>query len=613
MTPERWRQIEDLYQSALKREEIQRAAFLMNACAGDDTLRHEVEQRLAQHERAGSFLEATALPQTARDLPVEYSASWIGRRIRTYEIVGLLGVGGMGQVYRARDTKLHRDVAIKVLPKAFAQDADRLLRFEREARALASFNHPHIGAIYGFEEDNGERALILELVEGQTLGERLVAGALPVEEALNIASQIADALEAAHEKGFLHRDLKPANIKIAPDSSAKVLDFGLAKVLAEVLPSEPTLAAARTGEGAILGTPAYMSPEQARGRAVDKRTDIWSFGCVLYEMLTGQKAFAGETVPDTIAKLLHREPELSALPEKVPSPIRRLLQRCLEKDVKFRLHDIADARIEIEDVLRGPAAGAAETGTIKGVRSRAAPRTVGALVATAVVLLALGAAAGARWWPVRVTSSGSSLARLTIRLPAAQAIEKGQFQPVALSPDGKLLVYTAAVDGGRTNLYLRPLDDLDARPIAATEGASTPFFSPDGRWLAFYANGQLKKVAVAGGVPLTICEAPPVWSATWGQNGSIVFATTLPLSGLWFVSANGGEPVQISTPESDEVQHGYPQLLPDGIHVLFSVRRENAWRLALLDLKTRNRRLLGNGRVIGEGAQYLPTGHLVYL
>ncbi|MBI3469886.1 MAG: PD40 domain-containing protein, partial [Candidatus Solibacter usitatus] len=357
----------------------------------------------------------------------------------------------------------------------------------------------------------------------------------------------------------------------------------------------------------------YMSPEQATGRLLDKRTDIWAFGCVLYEMLTGRKAFASETVSDTLGAILNREPDWPALPGTIPSAIRRVLQRCLQKDAKNRLHDIADVRIEIDEFSRETVTSAVESRAIEGARrARTKPRRVWALVAAAVVLLTLGAAAGVMWRSARAPSPRSPLARLAIPLPAGQALERGRFPPVALSPDGKLLVYAAAVDGGRTNLYLRPLDELTARHIAATEGANSPFFSPDGRWVAFYANGLLKKVSVAGGVPLTICEAPPVWSATWGEDQSIVFATTLPSSGLWLVPANGGEPVQITKPKPDEAQHGYPQLLPGGTQVLFSVRRGNGWQLALLGLKGRDWRLLGNGRAIGEGAQYLPTGHLVY-
>jgi serine/threonine protein kinase/Tol biopolymer transport system component len=596
-------------------------------------LRREVESLLAYAADAQVFMAAPALEVVSAAIQSnEMTKPLLGQRLGPYEIVSMLGAGGMGEVYRARDTKLGRDVAIKILPDAFTADADRRARFEREARLLAALNHPHIGAIYGFEDREGIHALVLELVEGHTLAERSSAGPLPMQEALTIARQIADALEAAHERGIVHRDLKPANVilqgtrargssvesssRAAGDVTVKVVDFGLAKVgggdSAHDLSHSPTITIGGTSEGVILGTAAYMSPEQARGRLVDKRTDIWAFGCVVYETLTGRKAFAGETVSDTIVAILEREPDWSSLPATTPPSIRRLLQRSLEKDPKRRLHDIADARIEIDDVSSERTASAVP-GSAEGERRfQLTPKTIWTLAAAAVMLVALGVAAGVLSRPVGVTAGRSSLARLTITLPPAQALEKGRFPPVAVSPDGRLLVYAASINGGRTNLYLRPLDELGARPIPETGGASTPFFSPDGRWLAFYANGLLKKVSVAGGVPLTICEAPPVWSATWGENDNIVFATTLVSSGLWRVSANGGEAVQITRPKADETQHGYPQLIPGGTQAIFSVLQKNAWRLALLTLKSGDWRLLGNGRVIGEGAQYLATGHLVY-
>jgi eukaryotic-like serine/threonine-protein kinase len=653
-SPNRWQHVEQLYHDALARGEGERAAFLRDACGADEALRREVESLLAYARDAQVFMAAPAIEVVSAAMqPPEATRPLIGQRLGSYEIVSLLGSGGMGEVYRARDIRLGRDVAIKILPEGFTADADRRARFEREARLLAALNHPHIGAIYGFEDRDGIHALVLELVEGHTLAERASTGALPIPEALTIARQIAEALEAAHERGIVHRDLKPANVilqgarlpstprKTAPiltaaalphdsrvsgsspdspplmtdDVRVKVVDFGLAKAggseSVHDLTHSPTITFGGTSEGVILGTAAYMSPEQARGKVVDKRTDIWAFGCVVYELLTGRKAFGGETVSDTIAVILEREPDWSALPRTTPSTIRRLLQRCLEKDPKRRLHDIADARLEIDDAAR-EVPSVAERGSIESQRPALRSRTVWALAGAAVVLVALGAAAGVVWWPVRATPPRSALARLMITLPAAQALEKGRFPPVALSPDGKLLVYAAAVNGGHTSLYLRPLDELAARPIPATEGASSPFFSPDGRWLAFYVNGMLEKVSVAGGVPLTICEAPPVWSATWGENDSIVFATTLAGSGLWRVSANGGEPMPITTPRPDEAEHGYPQILPGGTQVLFSVRRKNAWHLALLTLKSGDWRLLGNSRVVGEGAQYLPTGHLVY-
>jgi serine/threonine protein kinase/Tol biopolymer transport system component len=640
MTADRWQRVERLYHDALARGEGERVTFLRDACGDDETLRREVESLLAYANGARMFLNAPAIDMAAAAPSEQMTRPLVGQRLGPYEIGSLLGAGGMGDVYRGRDSRLGREVAIKILPHAFTADAERRARFEREARLLAALNHPNIGAIYGFEEREGIHALVLELVEGETLEQRLrccePSRGLPIGEALAIARQLTDALEAAHERGIVHRDLKPANIilqgawaqpppassadsssRAAGDVTVKVVDFGLAKVgggeSAHDLTHSPTMTIGGTSEGVILGTAAYMSPEQARGRVVDKRTDIWAFGCVLYELLTGRKAFDRDTVSDTIAAILERQPDWSVLPETTPSTIRRLLQRSLEKDPKRRLHDIADARIEIDDASCEPIASVMPMGSIGAApRSMATPRTVQGLAVAAVVLVALGAGAAVTWWPGRITSPRLPLARLMISLPATQTLERGSFPPVALSPDGKLLVYAAAVNGGRTHLYMRPLDELAARALPSTEGASTPFFSPDGRWLAFYANGLLKKVSVAGGVPLTICDAPPVSSATWGENNTIVFATTLPSSGLWLVSANGGDPAQLTTPKADEAQHGYPQLLLGRSQVLFSVRIRNAWHLALLALKDRDWRLLGNGRVIGEGAQYLPTGHLVY-
>jgi Tol biopolymer transport system component len=539
-----------------------------------------------------------------------------GARLGTYEIIGPLGAGGMGEVYRALDSSLGRDVAIKVLPEAVAHHPERLARFEREARLLASLSHPNIAVVHGLERSAGSYYLVMELVKGETLAERSLRGAMPLQETLDIFKQIAEGLEAAHGQSIIHRDLKPANIMVTPKGTAKILDFGLAKVVSPedsgFLSQSPTLSSSPTVAGIVMGTAAYMSPEQARGDPVDRRTDIWAFGCLLFEAVTGRRAFPGRTTSDTIATVLREEPDWSRTAAVAPLKLQLLLRRCLQKNPHVRLHDIADARIEIDDIAREPL-GPAETAPVGGARRLlATPGAVAVLGAAAVVLIALGAVAGVTWWPARMPPAGSSLARVMITLPPPQALEKGRFPPVALSPDGGLLVYAAATSGGRTNLFLRPLDELSARPIAETGGASTPFFSPDGRWLAFYADGLLKKVSVAGGVPLTISDTPPIWSATWGENDRIVFATTLASSGLWEVSANGGAPAPITTPRPDDAQHGYPQLLPGGTQLLFSVRRGNAWHLALLALDSREWTVLGNGRVIGEGAQYLPTGHLVY-
>ena len=356
-----WADLEALFHEALARPPAERAALLAESCAGRPEVQHQIEAMLHAHDEAPSALDDPSF--------AVQSLLKAGVRLGSYEIVGELGAGGMGEVYRARDSRLGREVAIKVVPDAFRSDPERLARFEREARVLAMLNHPHVGAIYGLEESDpltspgqaAVRVIVLELVEGETLAERLAVGPLPIQNALTVAYQIADALEAAHEKGIVHRDLKPGNIKITPDGTVKVLDFGLAKV-GRRRRSGTGMGRSRrrttgTRDGVILGTAAYMSPEQARGQAVDKRTDIWAFGCVLYEMLTGRQAFAGETVSDTIAAILEREPEWNALPDTTPAAVRRLLQRCLEKDPRHRVRDIGDARIELDDALQGRATG----------------------------------------------------------------------------------------------------------------------------------------------------------------------------------------------------------------------------------------------------------------
>ena len=356
MTPERWRRIEEIYHAALARDVSQRPAFLNEVCAGDAELRREVEALLAQGASAEGFLDRGAVAAATPMVSEPPVGTLSGRRIGVYEVLAPLGAGGMGEVYRARDTKLGRDVAIKILPAEFTSHPDRLARFEREARILAALNHPHIGAIHGFEEGDGVRALVLELVEGETLADRIARAAskgsgLPVKKALDIARQIADALDGAHEKGIVHRDLKPANIKITPEDVVKVLDFGLAKAASSDggnpdLSQSPTITVGGTRQGAILGTAAYMSPEQARGLSINRRTDIWAFGCVLYEMLTGRVPFAGQTVSDTIAAILEREPAWDALPAKLPAGVDRLLRRCLEKGPAHRLRDAGDVLLK---------------------------------------------------------------------------------------------------------------------------------------------------------------------------------------------------------------------------------------------------------------------------
>ncbi|HEY7186428.1 MAG TPA: protein kinase, partial [Vicinamibacterales bacterium] len=448
-----------------------------------------------------------------------------GARLGAYEILGLLGAGGMGEVYRALDNSLGREVAIKVLPDAVAQHPERLARFEREARLLASLSHPNIAVVHGLERSSEYCYLVMELVRGETLADRSARARMSIAETLHIFKQVAEGLEAAHGQSIIHRDLKPANIMITPQGAAKILDFGLAKVVSSedrsVETQSATLSSAPTLTGVVMGTAAYMSPEQARGDQVDRRTDIWAFGCLLYESVAGQRAFPGRSTVDTIAAVLREDPDWARLRQIAPPRLQHLIRRCLQKDPHTRLHDIADARIEIEDVAREPQSGVTEVVTREGRRT-STPTMLAGLSAMAVALLVIGAIAGARWWPARTELPASPLARLAITFPASDALEKGRSTPLAVSPDGTMLVYAAATGGGRTRLYMRRLDDLSARAIPATDSASAPFFSPDGKWLAFYSDGVLKKVSVAGGVPLTICDAPPVWSASWGPGDRIV-------------------------------------------------------------------------------------------
>ena len=476
----------------------------------------------------------------------------------------------MGQVFRARDTKLDRNVAIKVLPEAFAHDADRLARFTREAKTLASLNHPHIAGIYGLEESAGITALVMELVEGEDLSQRIARGAIPLDEALPIAKQIADALEAAHEQGIIHRDLKPANIKVRADGTVKVLDFGLAKAMDPVASSSmnamnsPTLSVHATMQGVILGTAAYMSPEQARGRTVDKRADIWAFGVVVFEMLSGRSLYAGETVTDILAEIVTGEPDWSGLPVATPTVLRSLLARCLEKDPLRRLRDMGEARIGLERGARGPDDG--RDGSVSPVaESRRAW-----LVALAIALTAAVAFAAA--WLLFARERGPALpVRLEATLPTGVTIPANIYNVLAISRDGSR-VAIVGVTGGVSRIYLRTLRDFEARPIAGTEGAFEPFFSPDGAWIGFLANNSLKKISVDGGLVITIAAAGSIRGAVWDDADNIIFAAG-GTTGLSSMPAGGGVPRSLTTlnVQQHERTHRLPSLLPDGKTVLFNV------------------------------------------
>jgi Tol biopolymer transport system component len=626
VTPERLHEIERLFHEARERTPAERDALLARACAHDSTLRREVESLLAQPPAGMIDAPVGAL---VAGLVAPAGVLLPGRRLGVFEVQELLGVGGMGEVYRARDTRLGREVAIKIVPRAFKDDPDRLARFEREARVLASLNHPHIGAIYGLEEADEITALVMELVDGEDLSQRLARGAIPVAEALPIARQIAEALEAAHEQGIIHRDLKPANIKVRPDGTVKVLDFGLAKALeptvtarGDVVASPTITSPAMTRMGVILGTAAYMSPEQAKGRPADKRSDVWAFGVVLYEMVTGRRAFDGEDISSTLAFVITKDPDWTALPPATPAPIRRLLRRCLEKDLKRRVPDIGVARLEIDDALATPAEGASAASDDAGGVPRPSRRRV--LPVAAMALLTAAAGSLATWAVMRpAPTSSAPLTRFAITLPAAQPLALSlNDRDVAISVDGTHLAYTA---GDQAQLMVRTLDQLEAVPLAGIINARAPFLSPNGRWIGFFdrldegigsgpvRRGALRRVSLGGGPSVVLSQiAGASRGASWGPDDSIVFATSDTSTGLLRVAASGGETTVLTTPDAaqGERDHCFPSVLPNARGVLFTIDKgAREQQVAVLDLQTNRRKTLIRS---GSQAEYIETGHLIY-
>jgi Protein kinase domain/WD40-like Beta Propeller Repeat len=603
MSPERWAEVERVYHAALGRDVGERAGFVRDACAGDEELRREVEGLLAQ-PASGDFLAAPAIAGAAELVSAPGAFVLTGRRIGVYQIQTLLGTGGMGEVYRARDTELGRDVAIKILPRFFRSDSERLTRFEREARVLASLNHPHIGGIYGFEEVDGIRALVLELVDGQTLADWIARGRLPLQKTIDIAQQIADALDAAHEKGIVHRDLKPANIKITPQGVVKVLDFGLAKLeagsanIADVATEAPTMATNDTREGLIVGTAAYMSPEQARGQAVDKRTDIWAFGCVVFEMLTGKPAFDGDGVTDVLARVLEREPDWSALPTATPTAIRTLLTRCLEKDSPKRIAHISTALF----VLEGHA------GLATGRSPLTAPARPRLTFASALMLLIGVAAAGTAVW---MMPRPASMPVTRFVMPVTGGVTG---RGLTITPDGTRIIHR-----GANQLMVRHFDRLESTVLGSFVAPNDVFLSPDGQWVGFVdgtGTSPIKKVAISGGPTITLTTTDSAsQGATWAEDGTIVYATTLLATGLQRVSSEGGVSTVLTRPDRNrgEADHLWPQFLPGGQFLLFTITAttgglENA-QIAVLDLRTGNYTTVLRG---GHDARYVLTGHLVY-
>ena len=597
----RWTEIEAVCQAALDRRPDERRDFVASECGDDEELLREVEALLRQAESDAALLDSPLAALAAYALGADESAL-SGSRVGSLEIGSVIGRGGMGEVYRARDTRLERDVAIKVLPTVFASDSDRLARFKREAVILASLNHPNVAAIYGVEDLGHAQALVLELVEGPTLDERLREHALAVEDTISIARQMAEGLEAAHERGIVHRDLKPANIKLRSDGVVKLLDFGLATAFdPAVAPSaaSPDSSSNATPASGVLGTPNYMSPEQRGGQITDKRSDIWAFGAVLYEMLTRSTPFAGGS---------DSEIDWSRLPPETPDALQRLMARCLERNPRQRLRDIGEARVMLEGISSEPA------------RLRRARRFGRGLMAPAVAaFIATIVAVGATWWVMR--PAAPQVTRLMLATDGETALfVDPQTEDLAISPDGRRIVYKGGRRGDQTRLFVRGLDRLEAVPITPPGLPKAPFVSPDGRWVGFFEPGDLvtlKRVAISGGPSQTLARLSGASrGASWGTDGTIVVATSVESSGLFRVSDNGSEPDLLTVPDTqrDERDHLWPHHLPDGKSLLFTVTSTTGGRdaafVAVLDLESRGWRPVLRA---ASQAKYLQSGHLLYV
>ena len=527
-----------------------------------------------------------------------------GQRLAHYEILEPIGKGGMGEVFRAKDRTLGRDVAIKVLPEEFARDAERLARFKREAKVLASLNHPNIASIYGLERSGDTHYLVLELVPGETLAERIARGPIPVDEAIRIAMKIAEALEEAHEQGIVHRDLKPANIKITPDDEVKVLDFGLAKAFVDDTPGadssmSPTITRDATRAGVIMGTAAYMSPEQAKGKHVDRRADVWAFGVVFYEMLTGRRAFSGDDVSDTLAAVLRAEPEWNALPSETDVALRNILHLCLTKDVKLRVRDIGDVRLAMD--------GAFDTAS-EGSYSRRALTPIAAVVAGLMIVTALAVWSLTRSEPPAPVTTK----RFAIALPPEAELSMSGGTFFALSRDGSDLVYIGEGEAG-PQLFRRSMHQLDVVPIRDTRGAMRPFFSPDGAWLGFFTNEGLEKVSLAGGPASTICDDPICRGARNARGGSWTLDERIVVGsrvgGLFIVSADGGAPEPLTTADEGK-SHRYPVVLPRGRAILFTNTAPQGYeeaRVALYVFESGEYRELFDGSI-----PRFASGHILF-
>jgi len=597
----RLRRIEDICAAALEQQPGDREAYVREACSDDDGIRHEVEVIFANLSRAEVFLEQPVAAVAAQVIAPPTDTVLTGRSLNALLIGPLIGAGGMGQVYRARDTELQRDVAVKVLPPEFADDADRLARLTREARVLASLNHPNIAQIHGFLNTDDAMAIVMELVEGETLADRIARGPLAVDEALPIARQIADALEAAHEQGVIHRDLKPTNIQVRADGTVKVLDFGVAKTIhhpADPADDRSSSVTLSTNPGAVPGTAAYMAPEQVTQKLVDRRADMWAFGCVVFEMLCARPVFRGETSSEVLLTIIEREPDWDALPATTPASIRRLLRRCLEKEAKRRLDSAAASRLDIDEAARelAPAVPASPSGP----RQRSIWRPLAWASAGAVVALLATMIVARRDQPSRQPAPLVVSSVMVEQLPLGQPGVH-----FAVAPSGRTVVFAGSY-GSRRVLFRRDLDRVDPEPLVGTEGASDVFFSEDGRRIGFETRSELWTASLDDGTPQMVVPNHPLRGGTWGPGDQIVVGRVG--SGLWTTSASGGESRQLTVPEEGE-RHELPQILPGGRAVLFTIlSAKKPARAAVYVFDTGKTRDLFEG----TGARYASSGHLVF-
>jgi Tol biopolymer transport system component/predicted Ser/Thr protein kinase len=636
MTPERWQEVDKLLEAALEQEAGQRATFLDQVCAGDEELRQELESLLASHERAGSFLKSPAA-QVSPQGPANQPESLLGQDLGHCQLLSVLGEGGMGIVYKAHDRRLDRDVAIKVLPPALLADQERKKRFAQEAKAASALNHPNIVTVHEIASDHGMDFIVMEYVAGKTLDRLIPRKGVPLNDALKIAIAMSDALTAAHAAGIVHRDLKPGNVMVGDNGQVKVVDFGLAKLVhaeksdrAEEHATRQSTAGPKTEEGMILGTASYMSPEQIEGKKIDARSDIFSFGAVLYEMITGRRAFGSDSQMSTLSAVLREDPKpASQITPGVPGELEKIVNRCLRKNPERRLQYMVDVKVALEELKEESDSGSLLAADGPGsaiVPSRTRLWRVG-------VLLVIGGLVGAAiigfvTWNLKTTRLAASrpVTRFVLSLPPDQQLAAWANPALALAPDGTRLVYAAAKQGGQPELYLRPTDRLEAAPIQGTEGGFQPFFSPDGQWLGFFAAGKLKKVSLQGGPPVTLCDAPDPYGATWAPNDTIIFAPRNGESGLERVPAAGGLPRTLTTPDrrKGEAAHTLPEVLPDGKAMILTVRLATAslgfenehHQIAVRSLETGQQTVLVKG---GTHARYAAsntgpgsTGHLIY-